>query len=92
MVHELIGIQNGRVDLSNTPGVRPELKVNFINSSLVDAQDTPQRKSRLRRRRIRSSKVTIWRPLATLGDHSKPMFNRTNLVQPRLRPLIPYPT
>jgi len=26
MVHELIGIQNGRVDLSNTPGVRPELK------------------------------------------------------------------
>ncbi|CCU77333.1 VpsB/vacuolar protein sorting-associated protein 45 [Blumeria hordei DH14] len=26
MVHELIGIQNGRVDLSNVPDIRPELK------------------------------------------------------------------
>jgi len=26
MVHELLGIQNGRVDLSNVPDVRPELK------------------------------------------------------------------
>ncbi|KAH7105143.1 Sec1-like protein [Auriculariales sp. MPI-PUGE-AT-0066] len=26
MVHELIGIQNGRVDLSNAPDVRPELR------------------------------------------------------------------
>lgn len=27
MVHELIGIRNGRVDLSHVPDVRPELKV-----------------------------------------------------------------
>jgi hypothetical protein len=27
MVHELIGIQNGRVDLSQVPNNRPELKV-----------------------------------------------------------------
>lgn len=27
MVHELLGIQNGRVDLSAVPDVRPELKV-----------------------------------------------------------------
>ena len=27
MVHELIGIQNGRVDLSQVPGIRPELRV-----------------------------------------------------------------
>ena len=27
MVHELLGIQNGRVDLSGIPEIRPELKV-----------------------------------------------------------------
>lgn len=27
MVHELLGIQNGRVDLSHVPDIRPELKV-----------------------------------------------------------------
>lgn len=31
MVHELIGIKNSRVDLSNVPGIRPELKVNGNN-------------------------------------------------------------
>jgi hypothetical protein len=29
MVHELLGINNGRVDLSAVPDVRPELKVSF---------------------------------------------------------------
>jgi hypothetical protein len=29
MVHELIGIRNGRVDLSHVPDVRPELKVSY---------------------------------------------------------------
>jgi len=28
MVHELFGIQNGRVDLSDVPDIRPEMKVN----------------------------------------------------------------
>jgi len=27
MVHELLGIRNGRVDLSDVPDIRPELKV-----------------------------------------------------------------
>ena len=27
MVHELIGIRNGRVDLSGVPDIKPELKV-----------------------------------------------------------------
>lgn len=31
MVHELIGIKNGRVDLSNVPGIKPELKVIFLS-------------------------------------------------------------
>lgn len=30
MVHELIGIKNGRVDLSDVPGIRPEMKVNQV--------------------------------------------------------------
>lgn len=29
MVHELLGINNGRVDLSDVPDVRPELKVSW---------------------------------------------------------------
>ena len=31
MVHELIGIQNGRVDLSQAPGIRPELRVSRVD-------------------------------------------------------------
>ena len=30
MVHELLGIQNGRIDLSLVPDIRPELKVSNI--------------------------------------------------------------
>jgi hypothetical protein len=30
MVHELLGISNGRVDLSKVPDIRPELSVSFI--------------------------------------------------------------
>lgn len=33
MVHELLGIQNGRVDLSLVPDIRPELKVRSNPSS-----------------------------------------------------------
>lgn len=36
MVHELIGIQNGRVDLSNAPDVKNDLRVNFyLDTSLL---------------------------------------------------------
>lgn len=32
MVHELLGIQNGRVDLHLVPDVQPELKVRMVHS------------------------------------------------------------
>lgn len=35
MVHELIGIRNGRVDLSNVPGIKPELKVFILRRILT---------------------------------------------------------
>jgi hypothetical protein len=31
MVHELLGIQNGRVDLSLVPDIQPELKVCLLS-------------------------------------------------------------
>lgn len=34
MVHELLGIQNGRVDLSLVPDIRPELSVSAEYASL----------------------------------------------------------
>lgn len=33
MVHELLGIRNGRVDLSDVPDIRPELKVRLVTVS-----------------------------------------------------------
>lgn len=36
MVHELIGIQNGRVDLSSVPDIRQELSVSFGSSRLAN--------------------------------------------------------
>jgi len=35
MVHELLGIKNGRVDLSKVPDIRPELKVCHVRSVLL---------------------------------------------------------
>lgn len=35
MVHELLGIHNGRVNLSMVPDIRPELKVHFSCCNLV---------------------------------------------------------
>jgi vacuolar protein sorting-associated protein 45 len=29
MVHELLGIRNGRVDMSQVPDIRPELSVSY---------------------------------------------------------------
>lgn len=34
MVHELLGIQNGRVSLESAPDVREELKVRFVFTQL----------------------------------------------------------
>jgi hypothetical protein len=34
MVHELLGIRNGRVDMSRVPDIRPELSVRFRSSCM----------------------------------------------------------
>ena len=34
MVHELIGIQNGRVDLKDVPDIRPDLRVSSLQQTL----------------------------------------------------------
>jgi hypothetical protein len=34
MVHELLGIRNGRVDMSQVPDIRPELSVRFRASCM----------------------------------------------------------
>lgn len=34
MVHELLGIKNGRVDLSDVPEIRPEMKVRYTHKSV----------------------------------------------------------
>jgi Sec1 family len=43
MVHELLGIRNGRVDMSGVPDIRPELSVRFRAklhaSSLIPSQE-----------------------------------------------------
>lgn len=39
MVHELLGIRNGRVNLSDVPDVRPEFKVRFASGGI--ATDPP---------------------------------------------------
>jgi hypothetical protein len=49
MVHELLGISNGRVDLSKLPDIRPELKVSkTIDSSMMKLTHDSFRKSLLR--------------------------------------------
>jgi vacuolar protein sorting-associated protein 45 len=40
MVHELLGIKNGRVDLSDVPDVRPELKVRFLAIARLHLTDS----------------------------------------------------
>ena len=37
MVHELLGIENGKVNLGDVPEVRPEFKVLFISEKLEEA-------------------------------------------------------
>lgn len=45
MVHEVLGIINGRVDLSLVPDIRPELKVNPLRSpSLGTSTKSPSSK------------------------------------------------
>ena len=36
MVHELLGIRNGRVDMSRVPDIRPELSVRYRTSGMVE--------------------------------------------------------
>ena len=41
MVHELLSIRNGRVDMSRVPGIRPELSVRCGSSSVVERPISP---------------------------------------------------
>ena len=41
MVHELLGIRNGRVDMSQVPDIRPELSVRFHTSGVVECPILP---------------------------------------------------
>ena len=36
MVHELLGIRNGRVDMSRVPDIRPELSVRYRTNDMVE--------------------------------------------------------
>jgi len=57
MVHELIGIQNGKVNLSDVPGIRPEYKVYIIHDNSWDQLLTiTSRKYSSRKTKIHSSR------------------------------------
>src|SRR5260221_8557949 len=42
MVHELLGIRNGRVDMSQVPDIRPELSVRYHMIWHVECQASPE--------------------------------------------------
>ena len=69
MVHELLGINNGRVDLSKVPDIRPELKVSGIWRYPKDQKFNPSviRTLPSRYKPIRSSRIIILPRLVTLG-------------------------
>ena len=41
MVHELLGVRNGRVDMSRVPDIRPELSVRCGSSGVVECPISP---------------------------------------------------
>lgn len=58
MVHELLGINNGRVDLRDVPEIRPELKVRTLIPPQLSMLTNNFRKSPFRRIKTRSSRKT----------------------------------
>ena len=86
MVHELLGVQNGRVDLSLVPDIRPELKVcrpsmyTHVTSVLMDKR---LRKSLSRPPPTPSSKHTTLRRSATSEPLSRPTSSLTNRTPSR---------
>jgi vacuolar protein sorting-associated protein 45 len=76
MVHELLGIRNGRVDLSDVPDIRPELKVSTSVLRIyicVYAMLMVCRKSFFRRSKIRFSRKTCTSTSEILGRMRKTM-------------------
>ena len=74
MVHELIGIKDGKVDLSDVPDVRPELKVSFFlkwNCLAIDR--TVCRRLPFSKIKIHSSRRTCISILATWAKMRKNM-------------------
>ena len=41
MVHELLGIRNGRVDMGQVPDIRPELSVRCRSSGVIERRISP---------------------------------------------------
>jgi vacuolar protein sorting-associated protein 45 len=66
MVHELLGIRNGRVDLSDVPDVRPELKVPRFVEHVFASNSHIYRRLYFLKTKIPSSSQTCISTLATL--------------------------
>jgi hypothetical protein len=66
MVHELLGIENGRVDLSHAPDVRPEFKASYIlYPSKIGGRANKHRKSSSPKTKTPSSPKTCTSTSAT---------------------------
>lgn len=70
MVHELLGIHNGRVDLSGVPEISKELRVSNPSDTVLSiALTSHYRKSPLPLPPIHSFKATTLQLLVTSGKH-----------------------
>jgi vacuolar protein sorting-associated protein 45 len=79
MVHELFGIRNGRVDLSDVPDIRPEMKVYKLDSFQTLTKLTIScRKSSFSKTKILFSRKTCISISATLGKMQKTTSSSTH--------------
>ena len=96
MVHELLGIQNGRVDLSKVPDIRPELSVSWMVSLLLLQGSCARRitrKSHWQQAQTLSSNHITSLPLGNLELRWRIMSSNISLVplpMPHLQ-LPPFP-
>lgn len=76
MVHEMLGIENGRVNMSDVPEIRPEFKVSWLQH-LVSIRADSGRKYLLVRTRTRSSRRTCTSILETWARMPKTTSNNS---------------
>ena len=80
MVHELLGVLNGRVNLSMVPDIGPELSASsFPQDMFPPVPHTFDRKLLSQLPRTRFSKHITWRRLVILVLHWQTMSNLINL-------------